>query len=121
MRSVGYSRMRPTTGWAALRYPNRSEQWRHFDPNLFDILVGVVSSGQRNVRTLEASDILPGAIFAGEVIPSDGPLAQRRQAPHEWFARVERSLADADLVFVDPNNGLEPAGYHHGSAKAGNH
>ena len=51
-------------------YLNRPEQWRHFDPDLFDILVGVVSSGQRNVRALEASNILPGAIFADAVIPS---------------------------------------------------
>ena len=101
-------------------YLNRSEQWRHFDPNLFDMLVGVVSSGQRNVRTLEASDSLPGAIFAGEVIPSDGPLAKRQQVRHEWFVRKKDSLTGADLVFVDPD-GLEPSSYSHGSAKAGNH
>jgi hypothetical protein len=100
-------------------YLNRPEQWRHFDPDLFDILVGVVSSGQRNVRALEASDILPGAIFADEVIPSDGPLAQRQQARHKWFVRMKDSLTEADLLFVDPDNGLSPAGYRHGSAKAG--
>ena len=100
-------------------YLNRPEKWRHFDPDLFDILVGVVSSGQRNVRALEASDILPGAIFADEVIPSDGLLAQRRQARHEWFVRMKDSLTGTDLSFVDPDNGIEPAGYSHGSAKAG--
>ena len=100
-------------------YLNHPEQWRHFDPDLFDILVDVVSSGQRNLRALEASDILPGAIFAGEVIPSDGPLAQRQQVRHEWFVRMKDSLTEADLLFVDPDNGLEPAGYSHGSAKAG--
>ena len=49
-------------------YLNRPEQWPHFDPDLFDILAGVVSSGQRNVRALEPSNILPGAIFADEVM-----------------------------------------------------
>jgi hypothetical protein len=102
-----------------IAYLNRPEQWRHFDPDLFDILLGVVSSGQRNVRALEASDILPGTIFSGEVVPSDGLLAQRRQARHEWFARMKDSLMGADLVFVDPDNGLEPAGYRRRSAKAG--
>ena len=57
-------------------YLNHPEQWRHFDPDLFDILVDVVSSGQRNLRALEASDILPGAIFAGEMIPSGGPFVR---------------------------------------------
>ena len=100
-------------------YLNHPEQWRHFDPDLFDILVDVVSSGQRNLRALEASDILPGAIFAGEVIRSDGPLAQRQQVRREWFVRMKDSITEADLLFVDPDNGLEPAGYSHGSAKAG--
>jgi hypothetical protein len=31
-------------------YLNRPEQRRLFDPDLFDILLGVVSSGQRNVK-----------------------------------------------------------------------
>ena len=60
-----------------------------------------------------------GAIFADEVIPSDGPLAQRQQVRHEWFARIKDSLTGADLIFVDPDNGVEPTGYSHGSAKAG--
>ena len=30
---------------------------------------------------------------------------------------MKDSLTEADLVFVDPDNGLEPAGYSHGSAK----
>lgn len=29
-------------------------------------------------------------------------------------------LTGADIAFVDPDNGLEPAGYRHSSAKAGN-
>ena len=37
----------------------------------------------------------------------------------EWFVRMKDSLTEADLLFVDPDNGLEPAGYSHGSAKAG--
>jgi hypothetical protein len=36
-------------------YLNRPDQWRHFDPKLFDALRRVVSSGQRNVRALQAS------------------------------------------------------------------
>jgi hypothetical protein len=100
-------------------YLNRPEQWRHFDPDLFDILLSVVTSGQRNVRALEAADILPVAIFAGEVIPSGGLLAQRQQARHEWLVRMKDSLTGTDLVFVDPDNGIEPGGYSPGSAKAG--
>ena len=94
-------------------YLDQSVQWRHFDPQLFDALRMIVSSGQRDVRALEAANILPGAIFASDLIP------QRKRAREEWFASVQRALHGADLVFVDPDNGLEPDGYSHGSAKSG--
>jgi hypothetical protein len=100
-------------------YLERRSQWRHLDPELFDALGEIVSSGQRDVRALEAADILPGAVFASDVIPVDGPTPQRRPAREQWFASVQRTLEGADLVFVDPDNGLEPDGYSHGSAKSG--
>jgi hypothetical protein len=53
------------------------------------------------------------------VIPTNGPIAQRRQSRHTWFETVQHTLDGADLVFVDPDNGLEPAGYSPGSSKAG--
>jgi hypothetical protein len=33
--------------------------------------------------------------------------------------RAKQSLADAEILFVDPDNGLEPGLFSHGSAKAG--
>jgi hypothetical protein len=68
---------------------------------------------------LEAANLLPGAIFASELIPMSGPAGLRRQARREWFIRVADSLVDADLVFVDPDNGLEPLWFRHGSAASG--
>ncbi len=62
---------------------------------------------------------MPGAFFHSEVIPTGSPIAQRRQARHAWFQTVHKTLEAADLVFIDPDNGLEPDGYSHGSAKAG--
>jgi len=99
-----------------LRHP---EQWRHFDAALFDALSEIVTSGQRDVRALEAANILRGAVFASDVIPTCGLVTQRRQARREWFQTVCQTVQQADLVFVDPDNGLEPDGYSHDSAKAG--
>src|SRR3954452_15801693 len=31
-----------------IRYLSRPDRWRHFDPDLFDTLRGIVSSGRRN-------------------------------------------------------------------------
>jgi hypothetical protein len=62
-----------------------------------------------------------GALFASELIPIGGPSSLRGQARRNWFARTADSLADADLVFVDPDNGLEPSGFSLGSAKSPSH
>src|SRR5215469_10292462 len=54
-------------------YLNRHTQWRHFDPELFDALGRIVSSGQRNIRALESANVLPSASFASESIPISRP------------------------------------------------
>ena len=83
---------------------SRPDQWRHFDPQLSDTLADIVASGQRNVRTLEETNILPGTLFASNPIP------RRSQARQEWFRGVQDTLDGANLLFVDPDNGLEPEG-----------
>jgi hypothetical protein len=100
-------------------YLQQPDRWRHFDPGLFDILAGIVASNRRALRGLEADTLLPGATFASEAVPTNQPTSQRRQARQEWFAGVKQRLANADLVFVDPDNGLEPAGFSFASAVAG--
>jgi len=99
-----------------LRHP---DQWWHFDPQLFDALEEIVASGQRNVRALETASILAGAIFASETIPVGGTIAERLDQHHQWFQTVQRTLEGADIVFVDPDNGLEPGGRRPGSSKSG--
>jgi hypothetical protein len=102
-----------------IEYLEQPDRWRRFDPDLFDTLQKVVASDQRHVRALEASTTLGGATFADEMLPVGGPIDQRREARREWFLRVKQSLADSNFVFVDPDNGLEPGFYSHGSATAG--
>jgi hypothetical protein len=105
-------------GWR-VGYLKKPEQWRHFDPDLFDALDQIVTAGQRDVRAVQAADILPGAVFAGDLIVSNGPIARRRQARHEWFIDTKQQLVAADIVFVDPDNGLAPDSFSYGSPKAG--
>lgn len=57
-------------------YLDRPKQWRQDDPALFDSLRQIVSAGRRRVRALETANLLPGAIFHSEVIPTtDRPTA----------------------------------------------
>ncbi len=100
-------------------YLHQPDQWRHYDPKLFDALARIVSANQRDVRALEAADLLPGAIHSSEMLPIGGQRSERSRERHRWLSRVRSRLAEADLVFVDPDNGLEPAGYNPFSAKVG--
>jgi hypothetical protein len=100
-------------------YLDKPEQWRQFDPALFDTLCRVVRSATREVQALEQANILPGTVFANELIPVHVPANRRGEARREWFLSVQQALKETDLVFVDPDNGLEPAGHRPGSAASG--
>lgn len=93
--------------------------WRPYDPPLFDHLRTVVGSGNRAIAALESHAILPGAVFVSEQIPVTCPPSQRPAQRAAWFARVKAALADRDLVFADPDNGIEPAGYNPNMGNAG--
>ena len=100
-------------------YLDRPDVWRHFDPALFDTLGSIVSTGRRSVRELEAGDILPGAMFAREFLPTDRTKTRGQQARSEWLKAVRRKLERSGLLFLDPDNGLEPAGFRPTAAKSG--
>jgi hypothetical protein len=99
-------------------YLARPDQWRHYDPDLFDALGRIVSAGQRHVKALEAANLLPGAMFHSDIIPTNGAITPRRQAREQWFQTVQRTLEYADLVFVDPDDGLDSGAATNRSAMA---
>ena len=87
-------------------YLGRPDQWRHLDPGLFDALAQMVASDRRDVRALETADVLPGAIFASEVMPVGGPIADRPRERRQWLTRVQSTLEEANMVSLDPDVGL---------------
>jgi hypothetical protein len=92
-------------------YLDRPDGWRRFDPQLFDALKRIVHERRRTVRALEDESLLPGAAFADELIPCDArPFSARPGERRLWFERTKQHLEAADLVFLDPDNGIEPRG-----------
>jgi hypothetical protein len=79
----------------------RDLAWRTYDPELHDALGAIVASGLREVAAVERAAVLPGATFVGEPIPDE---AAARGAV---ATRALRALAAADVVFLDPDNGIE--------------
>lgn len=72
------------------------------DPELFALLRQVKDAPDaRRLMLIENSEVLPGTIFVTTVVPD--ALFERQM----WFRQASKILADTDLIFFDPDNGIE--------------
>jgi hypothetical protein len=85
-------------------YLERPEEFRHLAPEIFDTLhriFGESGARVRGVPALEGSGLLPNAVFHRTAVPR--ALELRRQ----WSEELIGAIGDADLVFLDPDNGIQ--------------
>ena len=79
------------------------------DPALFDALRGVARE-DRVIRSVERSGVLPtGTLFHSVPLRYERSetAAIRRSKREDWFQAAAAVAARAELVFLDPDNGLE--------------
>jgi len=81
-------------------YLAERERWRRYDPRLFDELAAAVPNG-RTVHAVAERAILADAVFVDSIVP-DG----RRARAEEYRVALAR-LSESELVFLDPDNGIE--------------
>lgn len=86
-----------------LAYLSAPKRFRGIDPPLFDELAALVLSGRRTVSDIEASGVLPGAHFHSPVLSDSLP------GRTSYFERLFEATTGDDLLFFDPDNGLEVA------------
>jgi hypothetical protein len=84
-------------------YLNDREKFRPVDPEVFDLLADIDLEGGHSVSAIEASGILRGARCISEIVPDDAKLR------YEYFWRTEEVASGGQVVFLDPDNGLEIA------------
>ena len=85
-----------------VNYLGDPDRWRRYDPAVFDCLhSAVLELGERNISVLEDSGLLPNATFYSHLL-TDGPDERRRY--FDGFLRFSRGR---QLLFFDPDNGLE--------------
>lgn len=83
-------------------YLNKPDTYRPHDPILFDGLHRLMNSGEdRCVGLIESADLIPEANYFSVVMPDFA--AQRAR----WFESLMGKLNTTDMVFLDPDNGLE--------------
>ena len=84
---------------------------RACDPDLWDELRRLVQPGNRFVRCVEQSPILPaGTRYFRDLLSFAGvsPGELRRQHRSEWLQRALRATEGVDIVYLDPDIGLLP-------------
>ncbi len=83
-------------------YLDEPKDWRGFDPELFDHLRGaVLTEGVRSVNAIESSTMLPETYFYSEIV-SDIEVDRK-----QYFSTFLETAKESDLVFFDPDNGME--------------
>ena len=94
------------------RYLDHPEEWAGLDPALFEFLRDAVRDGAtgREVSAIERSGLLGRATFHSTLVPEAAPARAR------FLADALSLAAGADLVFFDPDNGLEVRSVAYGRA-----
>lgn len=82
-------------------YLSKPDRWRAHDPILFDALAQAINRQSRHVRHVHKPMILPNASFYCGLVPDGKPSRTK------WLTRTLSSLGGVDLLFFDPDNGIE--------------
>ena len=83
-------------------YLEEPATWRHLDPFVYDCLrAAVLNRKERHVRVVERSRLLPNATFYPRLLPD---ASGERISYFDGFLEFARGK---ELVFFDPDNGLE--------------
>ena len=82
------------------------ESLRWMAPEVFDALKPIAKNSGKSVFDVQEAGILKDAIYYPELLKCLGKSAERKKQREEWFAQSLDVLSGADLIFMDPDNGL---------------
>lgn len=96
------------------KYLTEASHWRGFDPELYENLQRLQqSSVQRSVQLADEWKLVPGATYFGDVLPEKG---DERDA---YFNAALEAVRKCDVVFFDPDNGIEVQSTRRGKRGSG--
>ena len=85
-------------------YLGQAERWRSHDSELFDALCAVIGPNRSpSLSEIERAPPMAAFHYFSELVPDNANLRR------EVMRRANEQLAQADLVFFDPDNGFEIA------------
>ena len=84
------------------KYLTQPNRWRNYDSELFDKLQRLLDPDvRRSVSHAQTWDVVPGAVYFEDL------LRDSRSARLAYFEAARNALSNCDLIFVDPDNGIE--------------
>lgn len=106
-----------------VRYLSNNE-YKALDPHVHQCLARLVESNARSIAGVQSSSIFPkGTLFFDNVASglsgSGTVVIQRKNYRHSWLEAALQATKRADLVFFDPDNGIETPSIPKTSNKAG--
>jgi hypothetical protein len=101
----------------------KSEAYRALDPKLHAAMNRLVSGAKRNIAEISKAGVLPPTTVFFEEATVELALRasseERKAYRTQWFTRARAAVVGADLVFLDPDNGMEVRSVPKHSPKAG--
>jgi hypothetical protein len=99
-------------------------EFRSLDPELHDRLARIVKQGRRSVRQVSKARIFPPKTTFFDMLiapPNDVRTDRTARETHRamWLSRALAATVSCDLVFFDPDNGLETPSVPRRARKAG--
>lgn len=79
---------------------------RKYSPEVFDTLQEIATKPDKSVEDIEESGIIADALFYNELLNPVGTPNDREQERVSWFRESVYELEAAELIFLDPDNGL---------------
>jgi hypothetical protein len=97
------------TDGARVSYLREGDPTRALDPVVFDELTKIITARERSLSAVQASAILTGARFHPALLDDQPDVRERH------FKEIWQTLGPRDLVFFDPDNGIEVASVRAGA------
>ena len=88
---------------------SKRDRFRDCDPPLYDALKRLVDENRRNVYAVQQCGILPmDTLYYGVSLSyrRSEDRAERQAKREHWLAGALEAVSEADVVFVDPDNGV---------------
>ncbi len=80
----------------------RDEKYKVCFPELYDQLKSIVDNDRRSIKEIEKDLVLPKeTVFYSKLLPSSSVNREN------WFKESLTKLKKADIIFLDPDNGIQ--------------